>query len=114
VSAQAVHVLAKGDGLAPLLASAGLAGLPPFGVFPGMALAILAVARQAPWILMALLPGLAALGWAAIVRLPTPRIAPSDRWSPAWIPMAAALLLGFCMPGPIAEWLRALAREVAG
>ena len=114
VLAQAVHALAKGEGLTPLLASAGLAGLPPLGVFPGLALAILTMARQAPWLLVGLLPGLAALGWAAIVRLPTPRIAPSDRWALAWIPLAAALLLGFCLPGPIADWMRALAREVSG
>ena len=114
VFAQAAQALARGQGLAALLASAGLAGLPPFGVFPGLALALLAVGRQAPWLLVGLLPALAALGWAAIVRLPTPTIAPSDRWAPAWIPLGAALLVGFCLPGPIAEWLRALARQVVG
>ncbi|MEI7711309.1 MAG: hypothetical protein WCI94_07745 [Rhodospirillales bacterium] len=114
VLAQAAQALTRGQGLAALLASVGLAGLPPFGVFPGLAVALSAVGRQTPWLLVGLLPALAALGWAAIVRLPNPTMAPSDRWAPAWIPLGAALLVGFCLPDPIAEWLRALARQVVG
>lgn len=114
VLSQAARALAAGEGLTPLLSSAGLAGLPPFGVFPGLALAIAAVAKQAPWLLLALLPGLAALGWASIVRLPAPRIAASDRLSLAWIPLAAAALIGWFLPGPVAAWLHALATEPFG
>ncbi len=105
------------QGLVPLLAAAGLVGLPPFGVFPGLALAILAIGRHAPGLLLGLLPGLAALGWAAIVHLPAPgsaaRVWPPRVFPWAWIPLVAAPILGFCMPDTIAAWLHALAQEVA-
>ena len=104
--------LAQGDGLVALLAAAGLSGLPPVGVFPALVLAVLAVVRTAPWLLVTLLPGLAALGWAAIIRLPAPRLTAADRRSLAWIPLAAALLLGWCLPAPGAAWLRAVAMEI--
>lgn len=107
----AARMLVKGEGLAALLASVGLAGLPPFGVFPGLALVILATAKQSPWLLVLLLPALATMGWSVVARLPTPRIAAADRWSPAWIPLAAALLVGFALPGSAAAWLHALVRE---
>ncbi len=113
VLSQAARELAKGQGLAGLLASAGLAGLPPFGVFPGLALVILATARQAPWLLVGVLPALAAMGWAVVARMPTPRIGATDRWSAAWVPLALALLVGFALPGPVTAWLHVLAREVA-
>lgn len=105
---------AKGRGLTGLLAAAGLVGLPPFGTFPGLVLAILATGRQSPWLLIAILPGLAAIGWAGIARLPSPRIATSDRWSVAWVPLILALGVGFFLPEPIGQWLRAVAREAVG
>jgi len=111
---EAARTLAKRGGLVGLLAAAGSGGLPPFGLFPGLALVILAVAQHAPWLLLALLPGLAALGWAVVVRLPSPVFAPSDRWSAAWIPLAAALLVGWFLPEPVAGWLRALVMEMPG
>ncbi len=112
VLSDAARLLAKTQGLAGLLASGGLAGFPPFGVFPGLALVILATAKQSPWLLVPLLSALAAMGWAVVALLPIPRIAASDRWSPAWIPLAAALLAGFLLPGSAEAWLHALVREV--
>ena len=109
---QAARALATGDGLTRLLAVAGVAGLPPFGVFPGLTLAIVVVAKQAPWLLLVLMPALAALGWVGIKRLPALRIAASDRLSVAWIPLVAAALLGWFMPDPVVDWLRALSLDL--
>lgn len=114
VLSQAARAWAEGDGLAHLLSAAGLTGLPPFGVFPGLALAIAAVAKLAPWLLVALLPGIAAMGWASIRRLPAPRAVADDRWSAAWLPLAAAALIGWFMPDPVTAWLHALALELRG
>jgi hypothetical protein len=111
---QASRALATGQGVTTLLAAAGLAGLPPLGVFPGLAMVAAAVARQSPWLLAAFLPGVALSGWAAIRRLPPPRPSAGDRWSAAWIPLAAALLIGWLLPDPVAAWLRDLARAVSG
>lgn len=109
VLTEAAHTLSKGGGLVALLSAAGLGGLPPFGVFPGLVLVVFAVATHAPWVLVPLLPALAALGWAVVVRLPAPRFAPSDRWSAAWVPLAGAVLIGWFLPAPAVDWLRALA-----
>ena len=114
VLSQAARHLAAGDGLAGSIASAGLAGLPPFGVFPGVALTLAAVAGLSPWLLPPLLAGLAALGWASIRVLPPPRLAASDRWSAAWLPLLAALLIGWCMPEAVAAWLHGAAMDVRG
>jgi hypothetical protein len=112
VLSQAARNLATGDGLAALVASAGLAGLPPFGVFPGMALVVVAVAGSSIWLLPPLLAGIAMLGWASIRHLPPPRLVASDRWSAAWIPLVAVLLIGWCMPDALAAWLHAAATDV--
>ena len=109
---EAARTVAKRTGVVALLAASGSVGLPPFGVFPGLALVILAAARQAPWLLFPLLPALAALGWAVVVRLPSPVFTPSDRWSAAWIPLAIAFLIGWFLPEPVLDWLRALALEL--
>jgi hydrogenase-4 component F len=112
VLSQAARNRVAGDGLAALVASAGLAGLPPFGVFPGIALVLTAVAGASPWLLPPLLVGVAVLGWASIRDLPPPRLVVSDRWSAAWIPLLAGLLIGWCMPGAVAIWLHAAAMGV--
>jgi hypothetical protein len=114
VLAQATQQLAKGSGLTGLLASAGSAGLPPVGVFPGLALTILVAGNERPWLLVPLLAAWAAMGWAAVARLPMPRVEASDRWSAAWVPLALALLMGFVLPSPVLAWLHALARDVVG
>jgi hypothetical protein len=111
VFGQAAVALAKGEGVSAAVAAAARAGLPPFGVFPGLALLVLAIGRQSPWLLAAILPSLAALGWSAIARLTPPRIVAADRWAAAWVPVVLALLLGFCLPDAGAVWLRALATE---
>ncbi len=114
VLSQVARNLATGDGLAALLASAGLAGLPPFGMFPGIAMVLAAVAGSSPWLLAPLLAGVAALGFASIRGLPPPRPAAADRWSAAWVPLLAVLLIGWCMPDSVAAWLHAAAMEAHG
>lgn len=114
VLSQAARNLAADDGLAALVASAGLAGLPPFGVFPGIALVLAAVAGLSPWLLPPLMVGVAVLGWVSIRGLPPPRLAASDRWSAAWIPLVAVLVIGWCMPDAVAAWLHAAAMEAHG
>lgn len=110
--AQAARDLSRGPGLTRLCAEAGLAGLPPFAVFPGLVLAVGAVAKQPPILLAALLAGLALLGWATVRRAQPTGWTESDRWSPAWIPLAIAVPVGWALPGVVTEWLRALALEV--
>jgi hydrogenase-4 component F len=51
-------------------ALAGLAGIPPFGVFPSLVLILLAAARQSPWTVAPLAVSLALLGWGSVRRLP--------------------------------------------
>ena len=111
VFGQSAAELAKGQGVSASVTAAARAGLPPFGVFPGLALLVLAVGRQSPWLLAIVLPALATLGWSAIVRLTPPRIVAADRWAAAWVPVVLALLVGFCLPDICTAWLRALATE---
>ena len=111
IVSQAALSLARVDGLDVLVAAAGLAGVPPFGVFPGVALVLIAAGGQAPWLLAPLLAGLGALGWSVARRLPSPRFiaARPDRVSPAWVLIALALSIGFFLPAPAADWLRPVA-----
>lgn len=91
------------DRLASLL---GMSGLPPFGLFPSLALIVAGTAVMAPWLLLPMAVGLAGLGWACVTRLPAAH-APT-RPTVAWIPLVLVLLLGFAMPSPIAAWFHAL------
>jgi|GEM_PF-4629823 len=111
VFGQAAADLAKGQGVSATVAAAARAGLPPFGVFPGLALLVLTIARQFPWLLAVVLPALAALGWSALWRLSPPRIVAEDRWAASWVRVALALLVGFCLPDVCTAWLRVLATE---
>jgi hypothetical protein len=100
-------LLARQDGLDRLAAVAGLAGLPPFGLFASLALILAATATRAAWLVLPLGIGLAAVVWALLPRLPTGRrLLPS----PAWLPLVLALLCGFAMPAPLLAWFRLAAR----
>lgn len=102
--------LAPEGGLPSTAALAGLAGLPPFGLFPSLALLLVATTAQAPLLLVPLVAGLAALGW------PVLRAMPPGRWrltpSPAWLPLAAALLIGLILPGPLGAGLHLVAEQL--
>jgi hypothetical protein len=97
-------------GPAGMLAIAGLAGLPPLGVFPGLVLVVLAVCGRSPWLLVGV--G-AALMPVLLAGLP----APGRRWmasgpaallSVGWLPLSLAALFGFFAPTELVRWLSAL------
>ena len=104
---QCALLLARPDGLDRLVALAGLAGVPPFGLFSSLALLLAATAAGAPLLLLPLGVGLAAVASAVLAHLPAER-----RFcvSPAWLPLALLLLCGFAMPAPWVDWFRLAAR----
>lgn len=57
-SAERLSSVDRGGGVASA-ALAGLGGLPPFGVFPGLVLVLLAIGGDAPWLLLPVGAGLA-------------------------------------------------------
>jgi hypothetical protein len=96
------------NGPAGVLALAGLAGLPPLGVFPGVVLVVLVISSHAPW---ALLPVVAGLVPMLLAGLPTRlRLLPlrPSLLSVGWLPLALALLFGFFAPSDFVRWLSAL------
>ncbi|MGA3399859.1 MAG: hypothetical protein ABSC95_11615 [Acetobacteraceae bacterium] len=104
---QCALLLARENGLDRLAARAGLAGLPPFGLFPSLALILVATAERLPWLLLPLGAGLAAVAWAVLLQLPAGH---RLRLSPAWLPLALLLIAGFAMPDPLLAWFRLAAR----
>ncbi len=100
--------LASAGGMDRLVAGAGLAGVPPLGVFPGLALVLMATGRQAPALLVPMqlaIAGMAA-GLAAGSRLRPGPLAPAC----AWVPIGLAVLAGLAMPEDVALWLQAMLR----
>jgi formate hydrogenlyase subunit 3/multisubunit Na+/H+ antiporter MnhD subunit len=93
--------------------AAGLAGLPPAGVFPGLALIAVATAHKAPWLLAPLGAGLAMLGWATITRLAAPRWTGPLTAAPVWIPLGLSLLIGWLLPASVSDWLHTAAAAAA-
>jgi hypothetical protein len=93
---------------AALLSIAGLAGLPPFGVFPGLVLVALTVSSHTPWLLpplgLALIPVLLA---GLPRRLPSVPLRAALQ-SIAWLPLALAALFGLFAPMELVRWLAAV------
>ena len=81
--------------------------MPPFGLFPSLALIMLATAQRFPWLLLPLGAGLAAVAWRLLLQLPAERRLLA---SPAWLPLALLLIAGFAMPDPMLAWFRLAAR----
>ncbi len=116
---QCALLLARQGGLDRLAAYAGLAGLPPFGLFPSLALILLATTARLPWLLLPLGAGLAAVAWSVLLRLPAAQRPPAGKspagmspaWaSPAWLPLALLLIAGFALPDSLLAWFRLAAR----
>lgn len=91
------------------VAACGLAGIAPAGTFPALVLVGLAVATQAPWLLLP-------LGIAAMASLRFSLRPPPVPWqlrpvllSGAWVPLALAVIIGFLTPETLSQWLRVLA-----
>ncbi len=104
-------LLLAGEGsLAQLVATAGLAGVPPFGIFPGLALVIAATAARLPWMLLPFAAALGLLVWSTLAQLSVLPAARSLSRTPyAWAPLLLALLVGFAMPQPVFAWLQSAA-----
>jgi hypothetical protein len=104
---QCALLLARDDGVDRLAALAGLAGMPPFGLFPSLALVLAATAASLPWLLLPVGAGLAAVAWPVLLQLPAQRRLLA---SAAWLPLALLLIAGFAMPDPMLAWFRAAAQ----
>jgi len=104
-------LLLAGEGsFAQLAATAGLAGVPPFGTFPGLALVVAETAARLPWMLLPFATALGLFVWSILTRLPALAPARSLPRTPyAWAPLVLALLVGFAMPQPIFAWLQSAA-----
>jgi len=124
------------NGPAAALAVAGLGGVPPLGVFPGLVLVVLATMAHSAWLLLPLgaaavpmlIAGLpkdlspgtrsAVVGPAANVHRrprnhePEPgsfgRKLTRAMPSVGWLPLALALLTGYCAPEALVRWWRLL------
>lgn len=95
------------------LATAGLGGVPPFGVFPGVALVVLALGNHAPWLLLplgiAMVPILlAALPQRAAATPAASFLSIDAIKSVGWIPLALAALIGYFMPDRFVHWWHVL------
>lgn len=89
-------------------AVAGLAGIPPLGMFPGLVLAVLTISAFAPWLLLPIGIALVPIVWAGI-----PLHRPSFIWSlrcpsVAWLPLLLALAAGYLAPNGLVNWWRIL------
>jgi hypothetical protein len=96
------------SGPAATLAIAGLGGIPPLGVFPGLVLVILTMSAHNPWFLLPVGAALIPMARASVPRhLPdfSPRAAiPSI----AWLPLVLAILAGYFAPEGLVQWWRIL------
>ncbi len=99
-----------------------IAGLPPFGLFTSEFMIVMETARRIPALSIVLGLGLVISTWALGARLidlclgtPTKDKGPAPgRFAllPAWVHLAAVLLLGLLMPGQVKAWLLAIAVSV--
>jgi hypothetical protein len=81
------------------LAIAGLGGVPPLGVFPGLVLVMLAVTRQSALLLLVVTVASVPIFLASL-----PRRLPSLSASIGWLPMGLALLTGYLAPDGLVRW----------
>jgi len=96
------------DGRATDLAIAGLGGIPPPGVFPGIVLVVLAMINHDAWLL---LPVGAALVPILLASLPDPLPALRPKLtvpSVGWLPLGIALLIGYFAPEGLVRWWHVL------
>jgi hypothetical protein len=94
-----------GSDPAAIIARVGLTGMSPIGVFPGLVLVILALSGHGPWLLLPLGIALTLIILNSFpARLPR-FIAREQILSPAWLPLALAVVVGFLTPASVAHWL---------
>jgi hypothetical protein len=95
-------------GFAPMLAVAGLGGLPPLGVFPAVVLVIMVISSIEPWLLLPLGLALVPLILASLPRRPVAFSFKVITPSLGWLPLALALLVGYCAPDGLVRWWHVL------
>jgi hypothetical protein len=84
-------------------AIAGLGGVPPLGVFPGVVLVVLAVTGHHAWLLLPIGAALVPILLASL-----PRHWPTLSPSVGWLPLALALLTGYLAPDGLVRWWHVL------
>lgn len=99
-----------------------LAGVPPFGLFTSLFLIVMETSRQAPWLAVPLVAGLAGCAFAVAARLvslcrdaPTPDVGPAPppaAFLPAWLHLAVIAVLGLAMPAAAVDWLAKIAEAL--
>jgi hypothetical protein len=106
ILSRAAARITRGPAAAPAIA--GLGGVPPIGMFPGLVLVVLTLSAHDPWLLLPLGIALAPMVLAGIPRRfpdfsPRPEIP-----SIAWLPLALAVLVGYLAPDTVGHWLHLL------
>ena len=91
-----------------VLAVAGLGGLPPLGMFPGLVLAVLTISADQPWLLLPLGAALVPIVSASIPRRLPDFVFTGRSPSIAWLPMLLAVAVGFFAPDGLVRWWRVL------
>jgi hypothetical protein len=86
------------------LAIAGLGGLPPFGVFPGLVLVVLTLSAHDPWLLLPVGAALIPIVLAAIPRRLPSFLPVTTISSVAWLPLLLAVAVGFFAPASLVHW----------
>jgi hypothetical protein len=90
------------------LAVAGLGGIPPLGVFPGLVLVALTITAHNPWLLLPIGVALIPVVSASVPRrLPDFSIA-RKLPSVGWLPLLLALAVGYLAPSGLVQWWRIL------
>lgn len=96
------------EGAVASLGMAGLGGIPPLGVFPGLVLVVLAIIDNDAWLLLplgaAFVPILLASLPASLPIIPQKAAIPSV----GWLPLALALLTGYFAPEGLVHWWHVL------
>ena len=96
------------DRAAAPLAVAGLGGIPPLGMFPGLVLVVLTISAHDPWLLLVVGAALVPIFLASMPRrfpaLPARPTMPSI----AWLPLLLAVLVGYFAPEGLVHWWRVL------
>ncbi len=90
------------------LAIAGLGGIPPLGVFPGLVLVVLTISAQDPWLLLGVGAALVPIVLASTPR-PWPELSPRPMLpSLVWLPLLLAVFAGYFAPDGLVHWWRIL------
>jgi len=104
-----------------VIGTLAIAGFPPFAVFTSEFLLMTATLQSYPWIVLLLLLGLA-IAFAALLRKIQPMVfdEPPDyaqrihaNMLPLYVHLGLALLLGFAIPGFLADWYDSAAALLA-